>query len=487
VVKALLGFALVAILTAITRTAAAHVGSPDVFYEGDAGPYHLFVTVRVPQVIPGIAEVEIRTRSGNVQEITSAVARLTGAGSKYLPVPDLAKQSVTDPRSFTASLWLMEYGSLRVLLNVRGSLGSAQLSVPVPSFGQTVLPMPRTLGVLLLVLMLGLAVGAIVIVGAAAREARITPGVALSSEYRRRGFRAMGIMSVIIVLIGWGGFSWWNVDAEAYAKLAHFFKLPKCAASIIGNELVIRPADRLWLENERVEDLVPDHGHIMHLFLVRTPGLDRLWHLHPLRTDHGTFEVRLPTIEGGHYAVFADIVDKYGFPWTLVGAIDLPAVSGQALGGDDSEGTAVSIKQAADTNTSVLADGTRVIWKRDATPLKAKVPIILKFEVLDKSGSPAADLEPYMGMSAHAEVLHDDLSVFAHVHPSGSASMAAMMMASSDLPTEASMVDMKMPTEKLPPELSIPYGFPKPGLYRIFLQFRRAGRIETAYFDTHID
>ena len=45
---------------------------------------------------------------------------------------------------------------------------------------------------------------------------------------------------------------------------------------------------------------------------------------------------------------------------------------------------------------------------------------------------------------------------------------------------------MKMPTEKVSPELSMPYGFPKPGLYRIFLQFKRAGRIETASFDTHV-
>jgi hypothetical protein len=35
--------------------AVAHVGSPDVYYEGDAGPYHLFVTVRMPQVVPGVA------------------------------------------------------------------------------------------------------------------------------------------------------------------------------------------------------------------------------------------------------------------------------------------------------------------------------------------------------------------------------------------------------------------------------------------------
>jgi hypothetical protein len=482
--KALPFFGLVAILLAFAHPASAHVGSPNVFYEGDAGPYHLFVTVRMPQVIPGVAEVEVRSRSDDVREIRTAVANLTGAGSKYMPVPDIAKRSQTDPRFFTSSLWLMQYGSLRVQLDVQGTQGPAQLSVPVASFGQAVLAMPKALGALLLVLVIGLGLGAIAIVGAAARESRVVPGGEVSPEYRRRGWRAMAIMSGIVALVFYGAFAWWSADANAYATLAKFFKSPKCAATLTGNRISIRPTDRIWLNNEKVEDLVPDHGHIMHLFLVRTPGFDRIWHLHPERTERGTFEENLPAIEPGHYEVFADIVDKYGFPWTLVGTIDMPNVAGPALSGDDSEGIATSLTPSSDTTTSLLADGTQVIWKRDSAPIKANVPTILEFEVQDKSGAPAKDLEPYMGMAAHAEIIRDDLSVFAHVHPSGSASMASMMMASADPST---MTDMKTATDKIAPELSIPYGFPKPGLYRIFLQFKRARRIETASFDARVE
>ncbi len=478
--------AVLMMLIASAHPASAHVGSPDVFYEGDAGPYHLFVTIRVPQVIPGVAEVEVRTNSDDVREITTAVARLTGAGSKYVPVPDVAKQSKTDPRFFTSSLWLMEYGSLRVLLNVKGTRGPAELSVPVASFGQAILLMPKALGALLLVLAIGLAIGAISIVGAAARESRIAPGAEVSSAYRRRGWRAMAITTVLVGLIFWGAFTWWNADANAYATLAKFYRSPKCAATLDGNRLSIRPSDEIWLKNESVEALIPDHGHIMHLFLLRTPGFDRLWHLHPDRTERGTFDKDLPSMEAGHYEVFADVVDKYGFPWTLVGAVDLPAVAGPAMHGDDSEGIAAALTPTSDTTTSILADGTQLIWKRDSAPLKANVPMILEFEVRDKSGAPADDLEPYMGMAAHAEIIRDDLSVFAHIHPSGSASMASMMMASADSPGSASMAEMKMPTEKIAPELSMPYGFPKPGLYRIFLQFKRAGHIETAYFDARV-
>jgi hypothetical protein len=474
-------------LFALAPPASAHIGSPDVFYDGAAGPYHLSVTVRVPQAIPGVAEVEVRSDADDVTEIATAVARLTGAGSKELPVPDLAKRSKTDPRFFTSNLWLMEYGSLRVVLKVKGTRGQAELSVPVASFSHSVLAMPIPLAALLLILGIVLLAGAVAIVGAAAREAQVAPGSEVPPEYRRRGRRAMAVMTIVVSLIFYGGFSWWKSDANAYAVLANFFKSPKCAATMAGNRISLHPTDQIWLDNEKVADLVPDHGHLMHLFLVRTPGLDRIWHLHPLRTAKGTFEENLPSIEPGKYQIFADIVDRYGFPWTLVGTMEMPTVAGPPISGDDSEGIATPMAAAKETSTSTLPDGTQVIWKRAGGPLKADVPMALTFAVKDKTGAPANDLEPYMGMAAHAEIIGDDLSVFAHIHPSGSAPMASMMMASADDSGVAPMAGMKMPAEKVAPEISLPYGFPKPGLYRIFLQFKRAGRIETASFDTRVE
>ena len=34
---------------------SAHVGSPDVFYSGRAGPYDIRVIIRPPEVVPGVA------------------------------------------------------------------------------------------------------------------------------------------------------------------------------------------------------------------------------------------------------------------------------------------------------------------------------------------------------------------------------------------------------------------------------------------------
>jgi len=47
---------------------------------------------------------------------------------------------------------------------------------------------------------------------------------------------------------------------------------------------------------------------------------------------------------------------------------------------------------------------------------------------------------------------------------------------------------MAMPTSTAPldPEVSFPYGFPKAGEYRIFVQIKRAAQIETGVFDAHV-
>jgi hypothetical protein len=48
-------------------------------------------------------------------------------------------------------------------------------------------------------------------------------------------------------------------------------------------------------------------------------------------------------------------------------------------------------------------------------------------------------------------------------------------------------MSMSMPeASTLPPEVRFPYGFPQPGNYRIFVQIKRAGRIETGVFDAHV-
>ena len=62
----------------------AHVGSPDVFQEGPAGPYRVLVVIRPPLVIPGLAEIEVRTADKDVRGIRVTPLALTGAIGAYL-------------------------------------------------------------------------------------------------------------------------------------------------------------------------------------------------------------------------------------------------------------------------------------------------------------------------------------------------------------------------------------------------------------------
>src|SRR3989454_2806822 len=124
---------LVAIALAVASALQAHVGSPDVFYEGAAGPYRLLVTIRPPVIVPGVAEIEIRSATPGVGQVRIVPLPLTGAGAKFAPTPDVARRSKEDPQFFTGSLWLMSVGEWQVRIHVAGDKGTGELSVPVPA------------------------------------------------------------------------------------------------------------------------------------------------------------------------------------------------------------------------------------------------------------------------------------------------------------------------------------------------------------------
>jgi hypothetical protein len=188
----------------------------------------------------------------------------------------------------------------------------------------------------------------------------------------------------------------------------------------------------------------------------------------------------------GQYKLYADIVHHTGFPETQVATVNLPAVTGEPLSGDD----AGSVDLTPADKVAQLSSGYRMVWESDIPPgpngerraipkLKAGQPYWFRFRVEDKDGNPATDLEPYMGMAAHAVFLSTDGNVFAHVHPAGSVSMAAVNLAEGRS-TKEDMANMNHAAPSA--EVSFPYGFPKPGDYRIFVQVKRAGKVETGEF-----
>jgi len=475
--------AITAALAAFGSSVAAHVGSPDVFVEGQAGPYHLYVTVRPPVVIPGVAEIEILATGAPVKEIRIVPTPLTGAAAQFPPTADRAAPSKDDARRFSGHLWLMTAGAWQIRVSVEGEQGTGMLAVPVPTLPQATTVMGGGLGALLSGLMLILCVGMISIVSAMAREAGLEAGEVPDPRARRRGRIAAGIATVVVAAIVAFGSWWWSAEASRYAR--YVYKPLQATASLRdgGDLLSISLVDPGWIALRRVDDFVPDHGHVMHLFVL-SPDLSRLWHLHPTQVSGTVFEQPLPGIPKGSYEFFADVVHATGIPETITGRLDLPGVPGGLLEGDDSSWEAPQSHTAVDTVP--LAGGGSLVWLRDGRPLSAKQLTLFTFRVDDEMGGPASDLELYMGMPGHAVFVRRDRQVFAHVHPSGSAPMAAIEISQKSLAIPASMSGHMAHSGALPSTVSFPYGFPDPGDYRIFVQIRRHGRVQTGAFDAHV-
>jgi len=478
---------------------SAHIGSPDVYLDAKAGPYPLFVTIRPPSVIPGVAQIEVRAASGGITRILAAPLRMTGAGARLAPVPDQLQAAKDDPRTFTGALWLMESGSSQIRITVDGSEGPGVVSVPLPALAQSTRKMQPSLGGVLLALMIFLLIGLIAIAGAAVREAQLSPGASPGAKLRRNGRVVMAVVAVLLIGLIWYCNSWWNAEAAEYSE--YIYKPLDMKASIEGaTSLRLQLSDPGWLEWRKIDDFVPDHNHLMHLYMIRQPGLDVIYHLHPDMTGAGVFQLDMPSVPAGRYKLYADVVHEDGFPETLVSVIDLPAIAGRPLAGDDATGAAKPLGQAVVATEFPLPDGYRMVFERPDAGFHAKRAQLFHFTLLDPHGAQPDDMALYMGMLGHAAFVKSDGTVFAHIHPNGTVAMAAFMMAQKPYaPAETphasmNMAGMDMPktsqmpesSGSLPNAVSFPYGFPSAGSYRIFVQMKHGGTIETGVFDAAV-
>jgi hypothetical protein len=117
----------------------------------------------------------------------------------------------------------------------------------------------------------------------------------------------------------------------------------------------------------------------------------------------------------------------------------------------------------------------------------------LHFALHDMSGSPIP-VEPYLGMAGHAIVMRRDGSVFVHLHPGGTGSMATAaafaLRDRGDTTADGLLrLDSMRMTSEVPQRLSeiaFPYAFPRAGAYRVWVQLRVRGGVRTAAFDVDV-
>ena len=482
--------------------ARAHVGSPNVFFEGQAGPYPVRVIIRPPAVLPGVAQVDVRVDGATRVTLQAA---LWEAGTNSAPSPVAATAVVGETNLFNAVVWLYYGGSYSVRVRVEGTRGGGTAIVPLSSAALRQPSMSVPLAVALVVLGLVLFVGAVWFVGAAAR--------ATHGHNRARFVTAMAAVLFAGAIYG-GKIRWQKMDAE-FRNNALAKPVPVLAnVRTNGNLHLLQLTPTTNTVNAPGWDtLVADHGKLMHLFLVRAPDFNAFAHLHPVRRDARTFENLLPPLPAGDYRLYAEVTHENGLNETLTAALTLPEPSGRApqmllasnmndvicqsplviatnaaqpfaLDMDDSWHTGAASSPGGNARESRLMGGLKMIFQ-NADNLIENRETSLRFTVLAPDGQPVL-LQPYMGMAGHCVVRRTDGEVFTHLHPVGTISMAAQELFTR---REGSQPANPTATNALATsgEVTFPYAFPRPGDYRLWVQVRTGVQVLTGVFDVMVN
>ncbi len=529
------GLLVAGLIAATGSTTSAHVGTSNAYFDGAAGPYGVRVIVRTPGVIPGLAQASVRILAGEGVERVTVRPLRSDVGLEGAPPPDVAVPVPGERGLYSAELWLMTAGSYSVEVGVAGAEGEGTVFVPVLAVAERRLAMDPAFGVGLAAVGLFLFVGAVTIVGAAVRESVLEPGAEPDVRSRWKGRFAMAGFTIVLGAFVVGGWIWWDaVDAAYRSRMYRPWNTTAEVSATGGTRLLSLTIDDAdWRAIEGLPDagLLPDHGKLMHMFLVRAGDLSAFAHVHPVREGRDRFIVPVPPLPTGRYRIYADIVLENGFAPTLVDAVHVPtpasAASGQSpvAGGAGAEGDdqqdadggdlppagpvpdpddswATLLPHGASQSASyALPSGRTVRWERSGL-LGVDEETTLRFSVTEPDGSPSA-LEPYMGMLSHAAVLRDDGSVFVHLHPAGSINLTAQMRfaeietarTAAAPATErgragSTMGDRHAGQAHAVPSaastVTFPFVFPAPGSYRIVVQVKVGAVVETAAFDVEV-
>jgi hypothetical protein len=197
-----------------------------------------------------------------------------------------------------------------------------------------------------------------------------------------------------------------------------------------------------------LNDLEITHEKPMHLLIV-SDDLAEFYHLHPDAATGDSYKVSQTFPYGGKFKVFVDFKPKGAE--TRVETIDL-TVKGAAR---------AKTELAADEALEKAVGGIRAVMK-PSEPIFAGKDVMLNYEVFDaQSGKPTADLENYLGEKAHFVIISRDLKEFVHAHPMSGASKH----------------EEHGGAHKDGVGISAHVKFPKPELYKIWAQFKRAGKV----------
>ncbi len=515
-----------------------HIGSAGVVHEGKAGNYSVQVYVEPPDVIPGTAKVSVMVDGNDIKSVKmSPIYYWTGDEGS----PRSDEGIMTEAGKYEGKIWLMENGAASVKVVIEGARGKGDVLIPIAALSTAQRQLPSSLGWILAGLALLLVGIMTTIIGASTGDSLLKVGESENNSTKRRRLVGSTIGASFCGLLLFGGNMWWNAETADYQRNIYRSYTATSSVSLRNGQRILNfKIDSASINGRSTSFIIPDHGKLMHMFLVKEGSMEVFAHLHPSRKDTLTFEAPLPNMPAGKYLIFADVLRYHSLQNTITDTVEIPQTPKvnvmPTLTGDSDDTFVVtnainkSANSVVDESITIcgspgvktkLQDGSSIVWEEKPNQnLMAGKVYDLKFSVLTPDGKPA-ELQTYLGMMGHAAVIKDDASVYIHLHPNGTYSSTAVQVLQKRIDetdnkrprlnnakrfrdsvdnvltklqamTEAERDKLLMGNMKHEidghhgGQVTFPYVFPKAGHYRVWLQVKREGKILTGVFDANV-
>lgn len=191
------------------------------------------------------------------------------------------------------------------------------------------------------------------------------------------------------------------------------------------------------------------HERVLHLFLI-SEDLQHFAHEHPEAVRPGVFEIDWTFARGGMWRVLLDFYPTHATPQLISRSILL---GGGTLAVPELHLDSGELKKGANVEVNLRLD--------------PEVPLAGEKTLLQYRIAPRTDFEPFLGAMGHMLVASADLIDLMHTHPF---LVDGGLMAP---PVDAKQVQFNVI-------------FPRPGMYRVWAQFQRAGVVNTIPFNVQV-
>ncbi len=224
---------------------------------------------------------------------------------------------------------------------------------------------------------------------------------------------------------------------------------------ILPNQPVVLEINIQDSQGKSVTQFEPFQEKLMHVIIV-SDDLKIFNHLHPNYKGNGRFEVTVNFPEPNNYTIFSEYKPKAAQEQVSVMNVRIPG------------STPVPSELPKYSKVKILTD-TKVNLYFSQPTLSAGKQVNLKFALQDttnKNGSnqPVKDLQPYLGEKGHLVIIKSSspltASDYIHAH------------ALQDSPEG---------------QVNFTTRFPQPGTYKLWMQFNRQGKVQTADFWVNVE